>query len=167
MTRMIGHPMTFRTSHPPTRAAPQLPCSPTCCPAQESPEVALLPRILELWQDLHVPLAYRSRFLIAFRGRESFYYNLELRRLEWKVEKEQAVAAATATRSRELDRAARALDVSRERLIFRLSSSSFPQGYRGSHCMRAWLKLGSISRDRLRTAACTPRPRTPLLVPRL
>ena len=41
----------------------------------------LLPRIVQLWQDLHVPLVHRSRFYLAFRGRETFYYEAEHRRL--------------------------------------------------------------------------------------
>lgn len=45
---------------------------------------SLLPRIVSLWQELYVPLAYRSRFFLAFRGREVFYYEVEARRLEWK-----------------------------------------------------------------------------------
>lgn len=41
----------------------------------------LLPRIVQLWQGLHVPLVHRSRFYLAFRGRETFYYEAEHRRL--------------------------------------------------------------------------------------
>jgi hypothetical protein len=37
-----------------------------------------------LWEELYVPLVYRSRFYLAFRGREVFYYEVEHRRLEWK-----------------------------------------------------------------------------------
>lgn len=39
---------------------------------------ALLPRITELWDALFVPLAYRSRFYLAFRGREVFYYEVRV-----------------------------------------------------------------------------------------
>ncbi|KAL0046102.1 hypothetical protein WJX82_002585 [Trebouxia sp. C0006] len=41
----------------------------------------LLPRIVQLWEDLHVPLVHRSRFYLAFKGRETFYYEAEHRRL--------------------------------------------------------------------------------------
>ena len=36
----------------------------------------LLPKIVELWERLHVPLVHRSRFFLAFRGRETFYYEV-------------------------------------------------------------------------------------------
>ena len=49
-------------------------------PTQET----LLPKIVALWDELYVPLVYRSRFFLAFRGREVFYYEVEHRRLEWK-----------------------------------------------------------------------------------
>ena len=42
-----------------------------------------LPKIVKLWRELHVPLLHRSQFLIAFRGRETFYYEAEHRRLTW------------------------------------------------------------------------------------
>lgn len=45
---------------------------------------SLLPKIVALWDELYVPLAYRSRFFLCFRGREVFYYEVEARRLEWK-----------------------------------------------------------------------------------
>ena len=41
----------------------------------------LLPRIVQLWEGLQVPLVHRSRFFLAFRGRETFYYEAEHRRL--------------------------------------------------------------------------------------
>lgn len=41
----------------------------------------LLPRIVQLWEDLHVPLVHRSRFYLAFKGCETFYYEAEHRRL--------------------------------------------------------------------------------------
>jgi hypothetical protein len=41
----------------------------------------LLPRIVQLWEDLQVPLVHRSRFYLAFKGRETFYYEAEHRRL--------------------------------------------------------------------------------------
>lgn len=37
----------------------------------------LLPKIVELWELLHVPLVHRSRFFLAFRGRETFYYEVQ------------------------------------------------------------------------------------------
>ena len=42
-----------------------------------------LPKIVRLWHQLRVPLQHRSRFLLAFRGRETFYFEAEYRRLEW------------------------------------------------------------------------------------
>ena len=41
----------------------------------------LLPRIVGLWEAVQVPLVHRSRFFLAFRGRETFYYEAEHRRL--------------------------------------------------------------------------------------
>ena len=41
----------------------------------------LLPRIVQLWEELQVPLVHRSRFYLAFKGRETFYYEAEHRRL--------------------------------------------------------------------------------------
>lgn len=43
----------------------------------------MLPKIMELWEALHVPLIHRSRFFLAFRGREAFYFETEKRRLAW------------------------------------------------------------------------------------
>ncbi len=43
-----------------------------------------MPKILEAWEELFVPLAYRYRFYLSFRGREVFYCELENRRLEWR-----------------------------------------------------------------------------------
>lgn len=45
---------------------------------------SLLPKIVALWDELYVPLVYRSRFFLCFRGKEVFYYEVEARRLEWK-----------------------------------------------------------------------------------
>lgn len=41
----------------------------------------LLYKIVVLWDALHVPLIHRSRFYLAFRGRELFYFEAEHRRL--------------------------------------------------------------------------------------
>ncbi|KAF6264491.1 hypothetical protein COO60DRAFT_1457603 [Scenedesmus sp. NREL 46B-D3] len=54
---------------------------------------SLLPKIVALWEELYVPLAYRSRFFLSFRGREVFYYEVEARRLEWKRSQMLAGAA--------------------------------------------------------------------------
>lgn len=54
---------------------------------------SLLPKIVTMWEELYVPLAYRSRFFLAFRGREVFYYEVEARRLEWK--RSQMLSGAT------------------------------------------------------------------------
>jgi hypothetical protein len=42
-----------------------------------------LPKILRLWALLHIPLLHRSRFFLGFRGRETFYFEAEHRRLAW------------------------------------------------------------------------------------
>jgi hypothetical protein len=46
---------------------------------QDNTPDTLLPRIIELWHELHVPLAYRSRFYLTFRTKELFYSELEHR----------------------------------------------------------------------------------------
>ena len=51
-----------------------------------------LPKIVRLWHQLRVPLRHRSQFLLAFRGRETFYFEAEYRRLSWL--KESLVTAA-------------------------------------------------------------------------
>jgi hypothetical protein len=51
-----------------------------------------LPKIVRLWHQLRVPLRHRSQFLLAFRGRETFYFEAEYRRLAWL--KESLVTAA-------------------------------------------------------------------------
>ncbi len=43
----------------------------------------LLPKIVELWELLHVPLVHRSRFFLAFRGRETFYYEVHPSHRDW------------------------------------------------------------------------------------
>lgn len=48
-----------------------------------SPMQSMLPKIMALWDALHVPLIHRSRFYLAFRGREAFYFETEKRRLAW------------------------------------------------------------------------------------
>jgi hypothetical protein len=42
-----------------------------------------LPKITRLWLLLHIPLLHRSRFYLGFRGRETFYWDAEHRRLAW------------------------------------------------------------------------------------
>jgi hypothetical protein len=42
-----------------------------------------LPKIIQLWREMRVPLLHRSQFLLAFRGRETFYFEAEHRRLSW------------------------------------------------------------------------------------
>jgi hypothetical protein len=43
----------------------------------------MMTKIVALWDALHVPLIHRSRFYLAFRGREIFYFEAECRRLTW------------------------------------------------------------------------------------
>eukprot|EP00210_Caulerpa_lentillifera_P006487 g6198.t2 len=45
---------------------------------------SMLPKIVDLWEELLVPLSRRSRFYLAFRGGELFYYEAEHRRLLWE-----------------------------------------------------------------------------------
>lgn len=77
----------------------------------------MLSKIVALWEALHVPLIHRSRFYLAFRGRELFYFEAELRRLTWlqseigSPEDSNPVAAQKAKRA--LARSARKLDVSK------------------------------------------------------
>ncbi|KAK9863519.1 hypothetical protein WJX84_000419 [Apatococcus fuscideae] len=42
----------------------------------------LMPKIVALWEELFVPLVHRSRWFLAFRGSEVFYYETEHRRLQ-------------------------------------------------------------------------------------
>lgn len=72
---------------------------------KETPE-SLMTAILTLWHELHIPLSYRSRFYLGFKGKELFYFELEHRRLEWQ--RSQQLAAGN---HRERDKAARALEV--------------------------------------------------------
>ena len=62
-----------QTSRP---ASSKVKPQPSLCVLQE-----LLPRIVALWHALHVPLVHRSRFYLAFQGREAFYFESEHRRL--------------------------------------------------------------------------------------
>jgi hypothetical protein len=81
----------------------------SCLPTrgmQDTPET-LMASIIALWHDLHVPLSYRARFYLGFKGREEvFYFELEHRRLEWK--RSQWLASSS---HKEQDRAVRALEV--------------------------------------------------------
>lgn len=77
----------------------------------------LMPQIIRLWEELYVPLAYRSRFYLAFRGRELFYYEVEFRRLEWK---RSHMHQSDGGGSQELDRAARHLDWERKSLAYQI-----------------------------------------------
>lgn len=71
-------------------------------------EENILPRIMRLWEDLHVPLIHRSRFVLAFRGKETFYFEAEHRRLEWiKSQLEAGAASSRPGLEREVERAAR------------------------------------------------------------
>ena len=75
----------------------------------------LLPKIAELWDALHVPLLYRSRFFLAFRGRETFYFEAEHRRLTWLRSEtgslDDGSPEAARAAQRRLGRAHRMLDV--------------------------------------------------------
>ena len=41
-----------------------------------------LPKIVALWEELFVPLVWRSRWFMSFRGSELLYYDIEHRRLQ-------------------------------------------------------------------------------------
>lgn len=67
-----------------------------------------------LWGALHVPLIHRSRFYLAFRGRELFYFEAEHRRLSHLqgqlLPEEESPGAGKQTR-RKLESAQRRLEV--------------------------------------------------------
>ena len=87
---------------------------------------------MELWHKLHVPLIHRSRFYLAFRGREVFYFEAEKRRLTWLQSEmgnpEGADPLAKQAAKRALARNLRKLDVipSFARLTQRMCSPVAP-----------------------------------------
>ncbi|GFH07837.1 kinesin motor domain-containing protein [Haematococcus lacustris] len=85
--------------------------------AQDTPD-SLLPRIIELWHELAVPLAYRSRFYLTFSKKELFFSELEHRRLEWKLSQWRVTGGGA-----ERDKALRALDWERKSLARALKLS--------------------------------------------
>ena len=92
-----------------------LPLTPIPCRVLQN----LLPKIVELWHKLHVPLIHRSRFYLAFRGREVFYFEAEKRRLTWLQSEmgnpEDADPLAKQAAKRALARNLRKLDVNSPR----------------------------------------------------
>ncbi|KAL6746673.1 hypothetical protein V8C86DRAFT_2444898 [Haematococcus lacustris] len=72
--------------------------------SKDTPD-SLMPRIIELWHELAVPLAYRSRFYLTFSKKELFFSELEHRRLEWKLSQWRVTGGGA-----ERDKALRALD---------------------------------------------------------
>lgn len=75
----------------------------------------MLSKIVALWEAMYVPLIHRSRFYLAFRGKELFFFDSELRRLRWlqseigNPEDPNPLIAQKAKRA--LARSARKLDV--------------------------------------------------------
>jgi len=92
--------------------------------AAEPTERNLMPRIMRLWDDLHVPLVHRARFVLSFRGRETFYFEGEHRRLEWMVSRLDPGSGARTrdlkAAQKELVRARRELREERQWLAQRL-----------------------------------------------
>ena len=39
---------------------------------------ALMPKVVALWEELHLPLIHRSLFLATHKGKETFYYEVSL-----------------------------------------------------------------------------------------
>lgn len=78
----------------------------------------LLQRIVSLWEELHIPLMHRSRFYLAFRGREMFYFDAEKRRLEYLKNKmgnpEDPNPALAQKARREYGKQIRKLEVSQD-----------------------------------------------------
>ncbi len=75
---------------------------------------SLLPKIVELWEALCVPLVHRSRFYLAFQGRETFYFEAEHRRLCYlrsQMKPTDAVSSQAGTPNRSFAKAQRKLDV--------------------------------------------------------
>eukprot|EP00798_Chlamydomonas_sp_ICE-L_P005584 gene5584-4219_t len=126
--------------------------------AQDTPST-LIVRIIELWDELFTPLGYRSRFLLNFRGRELFYYELEHRRLQWRrsqangakgLLRQNILVANEAKgprgeRCKELERAARAMDWERKSLANQLKYL-YTEEQRGS-LFNEW-KINPSSKER-------------------
>ena len=84
-----------------------------------------LPKILRLWTVLHIPLLHRSQFYLGFRGRETFYWDAEHRRLAWLHASLKAARSDPKQLARHpLAGAAQALARERDELARRLRSLS-------------------------------------------
>ncbi|KAK9847039.1 hypothetical protein WJX84_002496 [Apatococcus fuscideae] len=82
-----GEGPSFRTPGLPGRLNLHRPTPSDSSPDQDSwaapPSIEiLLPKVVALWEELFVPLVHRSRWFLAFRGSEVFYYETEHRRLQ-------------------------------------------------------------------------------------
>lgn len=56
-------------------------------PLHPGPAQTLMPLICDLWDKLYMPLVYRSRFFMHFKGQKVIYLEMEHRRLEWRYSK--------------------------------------------------------------------------------
>ncbi|CAG9462974.1 unnamed protein product [Pedinophyceae sp. YPF-701] len=74
----------------------------------------LMPRILRLWEELHTPLVHRSRFVLGFRGKETFYFEVEHRRLTWERSKLDGPGPEAREARRALQHAATVLEEERK-----------------------------------------------------
>lgn len=104
--------------------------------ADEPSEENLLPRILRLWDELQVPLRHRSRFLLAFRGKETFYYEAEERRLMWLKSKMQSEGLSHAERMKMLGTARATLERERKALA-RMMKQKISEAQR-ANLFQAW-----------------------------
>ncbi len=63
----------------------------------------LMPLICDLWDKLYVPLVYRSRFFMHFRGQKPIYLEMEHRRLEWRYSKVRCLCVPYGHRAASVD----------------------------------------------------------------
>jgi hypothetical protein len=100
-----------------------------------------LPKILRLWAMLHIPLLHRSRFYLGFRGRETFYFEAEHRRLAWLQASLRGAGAA-----HPLAGAATAL--ARERMDLERRLRTLAEEERARLCARFGVDAGGKRRKR-------------------
>ncbi|KAK9830021.1 hypothetical protein WJX72_009242 [[Myrmecia] bisecta] len=94
----------------------------------------LMPKIVAMWEELHVPLVHRSRFYLAFRGRETFYYEAEHRRLCYlraliigTAEEDDSSPAEQRQTQKKLEKARRKLEWERKFLAQQLKWDCTPE----------------------------------------
>jgi hypothetical protein len=94
-----------------------------------------LPKILRLWAALHIPLLHRSRFYLGFRGRETFYFEAEHRRLAWLQASARGAGAANPL-------AGAAAALARERTALERKLRALPEDERARLCGRFGVDVG-------------------------